>query len=94
MLGQASRLLGKTDEAINAYRELVSRQPEAIIGHVNLAAILGEMNRKEAASASATEILRINPDFSSRKYVNGLSYSDPAETARFEQGLRKAGLPE
>ena len=94
MLGQASRLLGKNEEAIDAYRELVSRKPDTLNGHVNLATILGEMNRMEEAKASATEILRIHPDFSIKKYMNDLSYSDPAEATRFEEGLRKAGLPE
>ena len=94
MLGQASRLLGKTEASISAYRELLSREPEALIGHVNLAAIFGKMNRNEEAMATVAEILRINPDFSSRRYVGGLSYSEPAETARFEEGLRNAGLPE
>lgn len=94
MLGQASRLLGKTEEAIDAYLELVNRRPDTLNGHVNLATILGEMNRMEEARASATEILRIHPDFSIKKYMNDLSYSDPAEATRFEEGLRKAGLPE
>ncbi len=29
-----------------------------------------------------------------KKYVGALSYRDPAELARFEKGLREAGLPE
>jgi adenylate cyclase len=94
MLGQASRLLGNTDAAIDAYQKLINRQPDALIGHVNLTATLGEMNRKEEAQASAVEVLRINPDFSRKKYVEGLSYSDPAEVTRFEESLHKAGLPE
>jgi hypothetical protein len=28
------------------------------------------------------------------EYVGNLSYRDPAEITRFEEGLRKAGLPE
>ena len=41
-----------------------------------------------------SEILRLDPDFSTKKYVGALSYRDPAEMARFEKGLREAGLPE
>jgi hypothetical protein len=44
--------------------------------------------------AAAVEVIRINPDFSIRNYVDGLSYSDLAEAVRFEQELRNAGLPE
>ncbi len=42
----------------------------------------------------ASAILRIDPDFSIENYVGDLSYRDPAELARFEKGLREAGLPE
>jgi tetratricopeptide (TPR) repeat protein len=94
ILGEACRLGGKNDEAIVAYRALVSRQPDALVGHISLAAIFGEMSQLENAKMSAAEVLRINPKFSTRNYVDGLSYSDPAEAVRFEQGLRNAGLPE
>jgi TolB-like protein/predicted TPR repeat methyltransferase len=94
MLGQASRLLGNTDAAIDAYQKLINRQPDTLIGHVNLTATFGEMSRKEEAQASAVEVLRINPEFSCKKYVEGLSYSDPAEATRFEEALRNAGLPD
>jgi len=94
ILGQASRLLGNTDAAIDAYRELINRQPDALFAHINLAATFGETNRMKEATASAAEVLRINPDFSIRNYVDSLSYSNPAESVRFEEGLRAAGLPE
>jgi adenylate cyclase len=94
ILGQASRLARKNDEAIEAYRMLVNRQPDALVAHISLATIFGELNQLENAKASASEVLRINPNFSIRNYVDDLSYSDPAELIRFEEGLRKAGLPE
>jgi adenylate cyclase len=93
-LGQAYRLLGEHDEAIKAYRELISRQPDILVGHISLAAIFGELNQLEQAVASAEEVLRINPEFSIKRYIGDLSYSNPAEVTRFAQGLRKAMLPE
>ncbi len=39
-------------------------------------------------------ILRLSPGFSINTYIGELSYRDPAELARFEDGLRKTGLPE
>ncbi len=83
-----------TDTAIDAYSELISREPDSLVGHVCLTSIFGELNREKEANASAAEVLRINPDFSIKKYMDGLSYRDPAEATRFEEGLRKAGLPE
>lgn len=94
VLGTACRLTGNNDEAISAYAEHVKREPEALAPQVCLASTLGEVSREAEARTRATEILRIDPDFSIRKYMQGLAYSDPAEAARFEDGLRKAGLPE
>ena len=83
-----------TEAAIEAYREMVARQPDSLVGHIYLAASFGELNREEEAGASAQEVLRIDPNFSIKKYVDTLSYSDPEQAVRFEEGLRKAGLPE
>ena len=58
-----------------------------------MAELYGETNQLEKAFASAKEVLRIDPKFSTRKYVDSLSYRDPAESTRFEEGLRKAELP-
>jgi len=51
---------------------------------------------RRPAAILATDVTgsRLDPDFSIKKYIGGLSYKDPADAARFEDGLRKAGLPE
>jgi len=94
ILGQVTRLAGMADAAIEAYSELTNREPDSLEGHISLAEIFGELSRVNEAKASAVEVLRINPDFSISKYVEGLAYIDPAENVRFEEGLRGAGLPE
>ncbi len=94
IFGQASRLVGRADAAIDAYCELTNREPDSLDSHISLAEIFGELNRVNEAKASAIEVLRINPDFSISKYVEDLAYIDPAENLRFKEGLRKAGLPE
>jgi adenylate cyclase len=93
-LGQVSRALDRADEAVDAYIEWTSRDPDSLEGHVGLAEILGEVGRTEEAKVLAAEVLRINPDFSISEYIGNLAFRDPAEVAGFEQGLRKAGLPE
>ncbi len=52
------------------------------------------MNWAGGRTPSVSEILGLDPDFSIKKYMGELSDRDPAESARFEDGLRKAGLPE
>jgi adenylate cyclase len=94
VLGTSYRLTGQTDSAIRAFKAVSKRNADWISIHVGLASTLGELDREADAKKSVSEILRIDPDFSIKAYMAGLSYKDPAVTARFEDGLRKAGLPE
>lgn len=93
-LGTAYRLTGQTDSAIGAFEAAIKRHADFLALHVGLASTLGELGQQEEARKPASEILRLSPDFSIKTYMEGLSYRDPAELARFEDGLRKAGLPE
>jgi adenylate cyclase len=94
ILGQAYRLAGMFDVAIETYTEIISTETDSLEGHIALAEIFGEANQPDQAAVSAKEVLRLNPEFTINKYVDGLAYSDPAENLRFADGLRKAGLPE
>ena len=93
VLGTAWRMLGRHESAIGAYREQVRRSPDFLTPRVCLASLFGELGRDEEAKQSAAAVLRIDPNFSVDDYMKGLSYRDPAEAARFEDGLRKAGVP-
>ncbi len=94
LLGAAYRLTGDTDAAIAAFEAAIKRDADYLTMHVNLATTLGDLGRTEDAKKPVSEILRLDPDFSIKTYMEGLSYRDPAELKRFEDGLRKAGLPE
>ncbi len=94
VLGTAYRLTGQTHRAIGAFEAAIKSTADYLAPHVGLVSTLGEIGREEDAKASVFEILRLDPDFSIEMYLEGLSYKDPAELARFEDGLRKAGLPE
>ena len=94
LLGQAYRLAGMIDASIETSTELISTETDYLDGHIALAEIFGATNQPDQAAVSAKEVLRLNPDFTINKYVDGLAYSDPAENLRFADGLRKAGLPE
>ncbi len=93
-LAQASRSLGKVDETIDAYSEVISREPDSLEGHIGLAEILSEAEMMDMAKSSAAEILRISPDFSVSKFIENISYRDPNEITRLKESLLKAGLPD
>ena len=94
ILGQAYRLADMIDDAIETYNEFINIESDNLEAQIALAEIFGATNQPDQAAISAKEVLRLNPDFSINKYVDGLAYSDPAVNLRFADGLRKAGLPE
>jgi TolB-like protein len=92
--GMAYRLTREIEAAISAFEASIARHADFLAVHVALTATLGEADRQVEARKAASEILRLDPDFSIKSYLEGLSYKDPAELTRFEIGLRSAGLPE
>ncbi len=94
VLAVSCRLLGRNEAAVTVYEEAIKRNPDNSTEYVGLASTLGELGREVDAKKTVAAILRLEPDFSIKRYVARLSYRDPADLARFEDGLRKAGLPE
>jgi len=91
-LGHAYRLLGRSEEAITAMRNLVIQNPDHLMAHMLLAATYSEVGREEEARAEATEILRINPNYSLAIVQERVPYKDSALCDRQLTALRKAGL--
>ena len=50
------------------------------------------LGREDAARATAAVVLRIDPEFSVEHFAKTRPHIDPANTARFADALRKAGL--
>ena len=93
-LGTAYRLTGQIEAAIATFGVATKRTPDFLALHVNLASTLGEAERQNEASKPVSEILRIQPNFSIKQYMDAISYRYPEELQRFADGLRKVGLPE
>ena len=89
VLGTAYRLTGQAESAISALEAAIKKSPDFLALHVGLASTLGELGREEDAKKPVSEILRIDPEFSIKTYMAGLSYSDPVVLARFEDGRRR-----
>ena len=92
-LGLSYYLLGRTDDAIAAFRESIAQEPGYLTAHTYLAAIYSELGDQNQAEICGREIMQLFPDFSVQSYLDGVSFSDPAILERIAEGLRKAGLP-
>jgi tetratricopeptide (TPR) repeat protein len=92
VLGDAYFYLGQYEKSLNAYKNLLDRNPQYGINHIKLAGVYSELGRAEDAKAHAEEALRLNPNFS----IEGLSREWPLKNQtdedRRRNALRKAGF--
>jgi len=90
--GNSYRLTGQYQEAITQYKKVLRIAPNNIFAHIGLAATYSLLGRDEEAHAEAEEVLRLNPKFSLESYAKMLPFKNQAQTDRFIEALRKAGL--
>lgn len=93
-LGNAHRLIGDYPQAISAIEKWRDREPDTALPHITLAVTFVQAGREQEARAAVAEALRRDPRFSIERFARALFYKDPAETKRFLDALRKAGVPE
>ena len=91
-LGHAYRIAGRYEEAIAAWKKVVSRIPNYFPAHIFLAATYSELGQNPEAQAAAAEVLRISPSFSVEAWAQRLPYKDSTAVERFLTSLRQAGL--
>jgi len=94
-LGRTYFLTGRHEQAIEVYKEALSRSRNPfhlLTSHLGLAAVYSETGREEEARSAAAEVLRINPNFSLEMTKAGSPYKDPVILERVFAALRKAGL--
>ena len=90
--GTSYRMMGQYQEAITQYKKALRIAPNNIIAHIALAGTYSLLGRNEEARAEAEEVLRLNPKFSLESYAKMLPFKNQAQTDRFVEALRKAGL--
>jgi adenylate cyclase len=93
-LGLSSRLTGQYDQAIEALKSCMKRNPEDIRPYTELVIVYSQLDQSEETQALVAEILKKRPSFSLKKYAKSRFYKHPAELRRELEALRKAGLPE
>ncbi len=92
-LGHAYFLLGRHDEAVEAYQDALARGPNFMPAHRGLAATYAELGDTERAKAAVIELLRINPRASLAVWMERLPYRDEATLTRLIAALGDAGIP-
>jgi len=93
-LGHAYFLTGRYEEAITTLKRVINRNPNFWPAYIYLAASYVELGQEEKARIEASELLRINPNFSLEAGRQRLPYKDKAVLEHLFDILRKAGLPE
>jgi adenylate cyclase len=90
--GDAQRMLGQYDQAIEAYQKALDRSPDFLLVRIGLAACYSASGQREEARAAAGEVLRIAPAFSLEVFGKGLTLKNQADLERYLEALRSAGL--
>jgi adenylate cyclase len=90
VLGQAYCQLGRYEEAINAHKDALSRNPNLLYSHACLAACYSMAGRDEAARAQLRETLRLNPNYSIERLTKQLPWKNPADGKLMIDSVRKA----
>jgi adenylate cyclase len=86
--------MGGYEEAVEAFKMLVVREPHRIVGHVGLAIAYIRLGRKEQVRSEVAEVLRLFPEYSLEVYRKQAHRRDmdPAVMESDIEALREAGL--
>ena len=85
---------GRYSKASQWARKSINRKPNWRIGHAVLASSLVQLNLFGEAEEAIDEYLENIPNETISDLRTVLPFNNPDDTHRFEEGLRKAGLPE
>jgi tetratricopeptide (TPR) repeat protein len=91
-LGFAYYLTGRTEEAITALKEAITRSSTHLGAHVVLAAAYGELGRQEEALAEVAAVRKLSPKFSLEVWGQRLPFADQRVAERFLTALQNAGV--
>ena len=92
LLGLIYLALGRYEEGIISLQQALSRNPNLLFAHFNLAVAYSELGREEEARAEAVAVMRLNPNFSLEVARQTFAVKDPAVLERYLAAARKAGL--
>jgi tetratricopeptide (TPR) repeat protein len=86
--------LGRYEDAIQVYKQILKRSPDYAPAHIGLTAAYSASGRQEEARHQAQDLLRLDPSFSLDRWKKTMSVfiEDEARVEQIIANLRKAGL--
>ena len=91
-LGNAYRATGQYEESIEAFKKSIKREPNSIFAHTGLTVTYSLMGREKEAHEATLEVLKIDPEFSLKKFAKTVPFKNQDKLKRHIEVLRKAGL--
>jgi adenylate cyclase len=91
-LGLAYFKTGMLDDSLEATRRAIRANPRFSTSHTMLAAILARLGRPSEAKAAATQVMAMEPSFSTGAFV-AFFFRDEAFGQEFATASIAAGLP-
>jgi adenylate cyclase len=87
-------LIRQYEKAVRQYKEAIQLESDDMISHLNLALCYVQLGRDADAHDEAAEVLRINPQFSTKSYAKYNPLKDETARKNLVDDMQKAGLPE
>lgn len=94
ILGRAYFSMGDYGRTIEEEQHCIDRDPTLITCHVFLAVAYALVDRMGDAEWHAQEVLALEPEYSLTTDSIATQFKKPQDRDRFQNGLRKAGIPE
>ncbi len=91
-LGHAYYLTDKRQEALDAFGQIVQRNPNFVPAHAYRAVVLSELGRAKEARQAWDEASRISPSASMSNLRERLPYKRPADLDRLLAAAHRAGM--
>ena len=92
--GWRLHLVGRKDEAVASFKKAIALKADHIYPHTFLAAVHADLGQTDKAKAAAKEVLKLNPNFSSTRFIQNHTFHESERNTMFIDILMRAGLPE
>ena len=93
-LGVAYHESKQYKKAIELFKKVIDREPNHRGAYIRMAGTYSYLGDEVKARKAASEALKIDPNFNLKGFISKLPYKNIADNKRYENALRKAGMPE